>query len=84
MGTERGERIDRRAGLIERITLDEAARRSLRTRKTLYKWIQSGLIGFPEGLHKIRGRWVIDWPVFEERVLRPRKFDGQSSRRRAA
>jgi predicted DNA-binding transcriptional regulator AlpA len=57
------------------LSLAEVADRIGRKRKTLYKWVKAGVIGFPEGLHLVRGRYLVDWPVFEARVVKPRIFN---------
>jgi len=46
------------------ITLEEAARRVLRSKKTLKNWIADGKLRGPQGLVYVAGRPAIDWPLF--------------------
>lgn len=52
------------------IDLAEAARRLGYERKTLYGWIEKGILRADQGLKRIRGRWRVNWPILLDCVER--------------
>lgn len=54
--------------MIERgdlITVQEAAMRIARQKKTLHNWISEGKLRGDQGLCYVMGRPMIDWPRFQ-------------------
>jgi len=54
----------------EFLTIGETAARAKIKPKTLYNWIWKGQLGRDQGLCRAGRRVLINWPVFEARVLR--------------
>jgi hypothetical protein len=56
---------------LEYLTVDEFAQRVRRTAKTVYNWINKGVIGADDGVVTIQGRIFIHWPTYAARQIRP-------------
>lgn len=54
----------------EYVSIGEAAERAKIARKTLYNWISSRRLTAEQGLSRAGRRRLINWPVFEEKVLK--------------
>jgi excisionase family DNA binding protein len=53
----------------EYVSIREAARRAGIAVKTIYNWISSGRLTREQGLCSAGRRRLINWPVFEAKVL---------------
>jgi hypothetical protein len=64
----------------EYVSISEAARRAGIAVKTLYNWISLGCLTRAHGLCQAGRRRLINWPVFEAKVLNA-GVDGEASQR---
>ncbi|HUO04644.1 MAG TPA: helix-turn-helix domain-containing protein [Candidatus Binataceae bacterium] len=54
----------------EYVSIREAADRARIAPKTIYNWISKGRLTVEQGLARAGGRRLINWPLFEEKVLK--------------
>jgi hypothetical protein len=64
----------------EYVSIDEAARRSGVASKTLYNRISQGTLTHDEGVCRNGRRRLINWPIFEAKVLNA-DASGKASKR---
>jgi hypothetical protein len=56
--------------ISELITLEDAARRICRKKKTLSNWIYKGILRGDQGLYYVAGRPMIHWARFEASFIK--------------
>jgi hypothetical protein len=59
------------ADKFEFLTVEEFAQRVRRNSRTIYNWIDNGVIGAEDGVVTIQERFLIHWATYAEHQIRP-------------